>query len=275
VSHAILGGWPAELCIAARPVGGEEGQAVAAGGPQPSLPVRQNEVRVPVKPRADPAAGSARSLLSHDGSRVLVLAKADKSGVSQMVVGGPLHELKLSHEHRREPLAHGHLRLREALAPPPAPRVRHVDEGAHVGDKGAELPEELRADGRREAVARPGDIDQVIALVVPEDECVEGAATARVAPRSRTPALGSRASSSTRLNAGLARTRCSGVWRTVPRSPAPSRAQSVRASRRRVTTRTGPARRASATPSARATPLRTANGSRITSRPASTITSKA
>ena len=93
-----------------------------------------------------------------------------------MVVGRPLQELELAHQHGPEPLALGHLRLREALPPPPAPRLGQVDEGAHIRPKRLELLEQLPANRRREAVARARDVDQVVALVVPEDEGVEAAA---------------------------------------------------------------------------------------------------
>ena len=80
--------------------------------------------------------------------------------------------------------SHRHAAIFACVRPCPHRPLRasgKLTNGTLVGHERAELLEELRPDGRREPVARPRDVDQVLACVVPEDECVEGAAADRVA----------------------------------------------------------------------------------------------
>lgn len=79
-----------------------------------------------------------------------------------MIVAGPLEEFDLGNQHRLEPAALGHLRLGESLAPPAASRFRQIGKGTVGNLQASELLEEGEARGRREAVPRARDVDQLL-----------------------------------------------------------------------------------------------------------------
>jgi hypothetical protein len=60
-----------------------------------------------------PSQPGAVPLLAADVLRALIFTQAEELGMPQVIVGGPLEELELADEHRLQPLALGHLRLRE------------------------------------------------------------------------------------------------------------------------------------------------------------------
>src|SRR5205814_9954242 len=101
--------------------------------------------------------------------------------MSQMIIAGPFEEFELTDEHWLQPLAFGHLRLRESLAPSTTLRLRQVHERALVDLKSSELLEQLCSSGGCEAVASACDVDQAVAFVVAEDQRVEGPRPPRVA----------------------------------------------------------------------------------------------
>src|SRR5205823_2082554 len=85
-----------------------------------------------------------RASFADDIPRLLVLAQADKFGMSQMVVGGPFEELELADELRLHPLAFGHLCFRQPLTPTPAPRLRQIRKRALIDLEPFEPSEQLR-----------------------------------------------------------------------------------------------------------------------------------
>src|SRR5262245_33414650 len=98
-----------------------------------------------------------------------------------MVVLRPFDKLHLGDENRLEPSAVGHLRLRQPLPPAAAAGLGQVREWT-IGDfERREFPEETVAHRWREAVARPRDVDQTLALVIAEDQRVERSCADRVA----------------------------------------------------------------------------------------------
>src|SRR5215831_1745790 len=90
-----------------------------------------------------------------------------------MSFSGPFRKLELSHEHGAEPPAIAHLLFRQSLPKSPAVCFRKVQEGT-VGDfQFLELREQPTSCSGREAAARPGDIHQLLAIVISEYEGVQ------------------------------------------------------------------------------------------------------
>jgi hypothetical protein len=114
-----------------------------------------------------------RASFADDIPRFPVLTKANEFGVPQVVVAGPLEELELADELRLQPLAFRHIRFRQSLAPPTAPRFRQIRKRALVDLEPFELSEQLRAGDRCKPVAGSRYVDQLVTLVVPKDQRVE------------------------------------------------------------------------------------------------------
>src|SRR4051812_9795051 len=93
--------------------------------------------------------------------------------MSKVIVPGPFEEFELTDEHGLQPLAVGHLRLRQSLPPTAALRLRQVRERTLADLQSFELPEQLRPGGRRKAVASSRDVEQAGSLVVAEDQRIE------------------------------------------------------------------------------------------------------
>src|SRR4030095_3976674 len=89
--------------------------------------------------------------------------------------------LELTDEDGFQPHALRHLRLRESLSPAATSGFWQIRERALVDLQPLELPKELRAGDRREAVARSRCVHQPIALVVPKDQGIERLCASRVA----------------------------------------------------------------------------------------------
>jgi hypothetical protein len=98
-----------------------------------------------------------------------------------MVVAGPLEELELPDQHGLEPYALGHLRLRQPLTPASALLLRQVHERAAIDLQALELTKERGPAGGGEPCPGPGHVDEILALVVAEHQCVERRGSSRVA----------------------------------------------------------------------------------------------
>ena len=101
--------------------------------------------------------------------------------MTEVIVAGPFQELELPHQYRLQPAATRHLRLRQSLSPSAALLFRQIHERAVANLEAAELPEQLRAHGRRETIARARDVDQPVIFVVAEDQRIERLRADRVA----------------------------------------------------------------------------------------------
>ena len=137
----------------------------------------------------------------------------------------------MADQHRLQPPAVLHLRRRQPRAPSAALRLGQIRERALLDFQRAKLLHQLRAHHRREPVAGPRGVDQLVALVVSEDERVERLRSRPCSRRSRTPGLGSRASSARNPTAGPARSDCRGASRRGPPAFAPSRRRDPRRAR--------------------------------------------
>ena len=136
----------------------------------------------------DDRRGPEGQSLPHDGLAVLAFAQPDELGVAQVILGRPLHELESPHQHRRHPLAHRHLGLRQPLAPPAALSFGQVGERTVIDLEPTEPLAQHRSGGGREAAAGAGDVDQPVAfvqLVATGKRLATGAVRARRRPRVR------------------------------------------------------------------------------------------
>src|SRR5687768_7227441 len=97
------------------------------------------------------------------------------------MLASPFEEFQLADGYGFQPLALRHFGLREALAPSPTLRLWKVDERTVVDLEPLELLEQLRTRDRSKAVARPRHVNELLPVVVPKDQGIEGLGPTSVA----------------------------------------------------------------------------------------------
>src|SRR5688572_1021880 len=97
-----------------------------------------------------------------------------------MIIRRPFGEFKFPNQHGFEPPAFLHLLGSQSLAPASASRFRQIDKGTVRSLESSKPFGQLHPRKRREAVASPGHVNQIVSLVITEDQSVESAHPNRV-----------------------------------------------------------------------------------------------
>src|SRR5580698_4049544 len=93
----------------------------------------------------------------------------------------PLQEFDRGDEARLEPPAKLHDLRREPFSPAPSAPLREIHERAFVDIQTAELSEHPLSGGGNESVPNPRRISEIVALVVPDQDRIEGVRARHVA----------------------------------------------------------------------------------------------
>ena len=114
-------------------------------------------------------------------ARALVRAQAEKCGMPQATLGGPLDEPYLRHEFRPHPLHLPHLARRHAAAPAGRLRLRQIDEGAVIAMMRLQHLEDLTAQVRNEAGPHLASEPLSGLIVVADQKCIDAVRSRTVA----------------------------------------------------------------------------------------------
>src|SRR5579859_7811624 len=98
----------------------------------------------------------------------------------QVIIGRPLGEFELPYQHRLDPLACFHLCRGEPLAPATASGLWEIRERARVDFQTAKPLQQVFPQPRREAVARPSNIEQLRLIVISKYQSIKGRSAQRI-----------------------------------------------------------------------------------------------
>jgi hypothetical protein len=122
-------------------------------------------------------------------SAVAIDPQSHNLAMAKVAFRRPFDELEVPHELRLEPPTFHHFRGRQTCAPTTSLFLGQICEGAFLDFQRLHLLEQFRSRCGREATAVPGGIDQAVAFVVRDDQCIEILERRRVSGDNELPSL--------------------------------------------------------------------------------------